>query len=84
MGVALAAPTPEEAGHHDNDEASERDAGAARGPPPHPRPADGHAPLSALQLIGFCHMRIADGVGSRLQLSGLLADLCAATLKSMA
>lgn len=41
------------------------------------------APCRCVQLIGFCHMRIADGVGSRLQLSGLLADLCQATMRSM-
>lgn len=29
-----------------------------------------------LQEIGLTHMRISDGVGSRLQLSGLLARLC--------
>jgi hypothetical protein len=29
-----------------------------------------------LQEIGLAHMRISDGVGSRLQLSGLLARLC--------
>ncbi len=32
--------------------------------------------LEYIKQIGFCHMRIADGVGSRLQLSGLLAELC--------
>ena len=29
-----------------------------------------------LQEIGFCHMRITEGVDSRLQLSGLLAKMC--------
>ena len=37
-----------------------------------------------LQQIGFTHMRIGDGVNSRLQLSGLLADLCKLTLRSQA
>lgn len=32
--------------------------------------------VSCLQEVGFCHMRIEDGVNSRLQLSGLLAKLC--------
>lgn len=32
--------------------------------------------LEYLKEIGFCHMRIGDGVNSRLQLSGLLAKLC--------
>lgn len=32
--------------------------------------------LEYIKEIGFCHMRIADGVGSLLQLSGLLAKLC--------
>jgi len=35
-----------------------------------------------LQEIGFCHMRIEDGVNSRLQLSGLLAKLCNKQLQS--
>ena len=34
------------------------------------------------QEIGFCQMRIGDGVNSLLQLSGLLAKLCKITLKS--
>ena len=34
------------------------------------------------QEIGFCHIRISDGVGSRLQLSGLLAKLCKLTLQA--
>lgn len=38
--------------------------------------------LEYIKNIGFCHMRISDGVDSRLQLSGLLADLCKVTLKS--
>jgi hypothetical protein len=29
-----------------------------------------------MQEVGFAHMRIADGVGTLLQLSGLLAKLC--------
>ena len=36
------------------------------------------------QEIGFCHMRVSDGVNSRLQLSGLLANLCQLTLKGSA
>lgn len=32
------------------------------------------------QEIGFCHMRVSEGVNSRLQLSGLLAKLCSKTL----
>jgi replication factor C subunit 2/4 len=32
--------------------------------------------LEFLKEIGFCHMRIGDGVNSRLQLSGMLAKLC--------
>ncbi|KIY92232.1 hypothetical protein MNEG_15731, partial [Monoraphidium neglectum] len=32
--------------------------------------------LEFLREIGFCHMRIGDGVNSRLQMSGLLAKLC--------
>jgi len=33
--------------------------------------------LQFLTSIGMCHVRIGDGVSSRLQLSGLLADMCA-------
>lgn len=40
--------------------------------------------LEYIKQIGFCHMRILDGVDSRLQLSGLLADLCQLTLRAMA
>ena len=36
-----------------------------------------------LQEVGFCHMRIGDGVNSRLQLSGLLAKLCKVKLRSL-
>ncbi|CAI5965924.1 unnamed protein product [Closterium sp. NIES-64] len=32
--------------------------------------------LEFIREVGFCHMRIADGVGSVLQLSGLMAKLC--------
>lgn len=40
-------------------------------------------PMAAtMQEIGFCHIRISDGVNSRLQLSGLLAKLCKVTLQS--
>ena len=35
-----------------------------------------------LQEVGFCHMRIVEGVNSRLQLSGLLAKLCQAAIRS--
>jgi len=38
--------------------------------------------LEYLKEIGFCHMRIGDGVNSRLQLSGLLAKLCKITMQS--
>lgn len=38
--------------------------------------------LEYIKNIGFCHMRITEGVESRLQLSGLLADLCKLTLKA--
>jgi replication factor C subunit 2/4 len=36
--------------------------------------------LEFLKEIGFCHMRIGDGVNSRLQLSGMLAKLCRTAL----
>ncbi|KAG2434795.1 hypothetical protein HXX76_007680 [Chlamydomonas incerta] len=36
--------------------------------------------LEYLKEIGFCHMRVSEGVNSRLQLSGLLAKLCSKTL----
>ncbi|KAH7388514.1 hypothetical protein KP509_16G079300 [Ceratopteris richardii] len=39
--------------------------------------------LEYLKEIGFAHMRIADGVGSILQLSGLLAKLCMARDKAI-
>jgi replication factor C subunit 2/4 len=32
--------------------------------------------LEFLREIGFTHMRIGDGVSSRLQMSGMLAKLC--------
>jgi replication factor C subunit 2/4 len=35
-----------------------------------------------MQEIGFCHMRIGDGVASRLQLSGLLAKLCKVSMQA--
>ncbi|DBA82816.1 hypothetical protein WJX77_008579 [Trebouxia sp. C0004] len=38
--------------------------------------------LEFIKEVGFCHMRISDGVNSRLQLSGLLAKLCKVTMKS--
>eukprot|EP00775_Hariotina_reticulata_P001336 gene1336-1679_t len=40
--------------------------------------------LEFLREIGFCHMRISDGVNSRLQLSGLLAKLCKQSLAGRA
>lgn len=40
--------------------------------------------LEYIKTIGFCHMRVGDGVNSRLQLSGLLADLCKITIKAAA
>lgn len=38
--------------------------------------------LEFLKEIGFCHMRIGDGVNSRLQLSGMLAKLCTCALNA--
>jgi len=38
--------------------------------------------LEFIKEIGFCHMRIGDGVNSRLQLSGLLAKLCKTAVKA--
>jgi len=38
--------------------------------------------LEFLREIGFCHVRIGDGVNSRLQLSGLLARLCRVAAQS--
>ncbi len=35
-----------------------------------------------MQEVGFCHMRINDGVNSRLQLAGLLARMCRIAVKS--
>jgi replication factor C subunit 2/4 len=40
--------------------------------------------LEFLREIGFCHMRISDGVNSRLQLTGLLAKLCKQSLAGRA
>ncbi|KAF5833107.1 DNA replication factor C complex subunit 2 [Dunaliella salina] len=39
--------------------------------------------LEFLKEIGFCHMRIGDGLNSRLQLSGLLAKMCRITIPEM-
>jgi replication factor C subunit 2/4 len=39
-------------------------------------------PLCLVQEIGFCQMRVGDGVNSRLQLTGLLANLCKLTLRA--
>lgn len=38
--------------------------------------------LEFIRETGFAHMRIGDGVSSRLQLSGLLAKLCKAAAKA--
>lgn len=38
--------------------------------------------LECIKAVGFAHMRISDGVASRLQLSGLLAELCSLSLKA--
>lgn len=38
--------------------------------------------LEYIKQVGFCHMRISEGVSSRLQLSGLLAELCSLSIKS--
>lgn len=38
--------------------------------------------LEFIREVGFCHMRILEGVNSRLQLSGLLAKLCKITLQA--
>ncbi|EFN58376.1 hypothetical protein CHLNCDRAFT_59565 [Chlorella variabilis] len=40
--------------------------------------------LEYIKQIGFCHMRVGDGVNSRLQLSGLLAELCKLTMRAAA
>jgi replication factor C subunit 2/4 len=40
--------------------------------------------LEYIKEIGFCHMRVADGVDSRLQLAGLVAALCQVTLRAAA
>ena len=32
------------------------------------------------QIIGFTHMRIADGVTTQLQLAGMLASMCSCAL----
>jgi hypothetical protein len=37
---------------------------------------------SAAQEVGLCHMRVAEGVGSRLQMGGLLASLCATQFRA--
>lgn len=38
--------------------------------------------LEFLKEIGFCQIRIGDGVNSRLQLSGMLAKLCSSALSA--
>ena len=38
--------------------------------------------LRYMQEISSCHMRVLDGVGTPLQMSGLLAKLCAASASS--
>lgn len=40
--------------------------------------------LEFLKEIGFCHLRVCDGVNSRLQLSGLLAKMCKMVLGTAA
>ncbi|BBN14321.1 replication factor C subunit 2/4 [Marchantia polymorpha subsp. ruderalis] len=40
--------------------------------------------LEFIREVGFAHMRIADGVGSLLQLAGLLAKLCKARTRAKA
>ena len=40
-----------------------------------------HLKLEFIKLIGLTHMRIAEGVGTLLQLSGMLARMCHLTLK---
>jgi replication factor C subunit 2/4 len=39
-----------------------------------------HLKLEFIKLIGLTHMRITEGVGSLLQLSGMLAHMCRLTL----
>ena len=43
---------------------------------------DREAKCAHVQEVGFCHMRINDGVVSRLQLAGLLAKMCRIAIKS--
>ncbi|PNH07067.1 Replication factor C subunit 2 [Tetrabaena socialis] len=38
--------------------------------------------LEFLKEVGFCHMRVAEGVNGRLQMSGLLAKLCQCTIRA--
>mmetsp|Transcript_19992 Transcript_19992/g.47644 ORF Transcript_19992/g.47644 Transcript_19992/m.47644 type:complete len:348 (+) Transcript_19992:65-1108(+) len=40
--------------------------------------------LEFIKEVGFCHMRIGDGVNSRLQLSGLLAKMCKISVRASA
>lgn len=40
-----------------------------------------HAKLEFIKEIGFTHMRILDGVGTLLQLSGCVAKLCKINMK---
>ena len=42
----------------------------------HPMPE--LAKLEFIKAIGFCSLRVGEGVGSALQMSGLLAKLCLA------
>lgn len=37
--------------------------------------------LEMLREVGFCQMRIGEGVGTLLQMSGLLANLCKLALR---
>lgn len=40
------------------------------------QPMDEALKLEFIKEIGFCHMRVLDGLDSLLQLSGLIAKLC--------
>ena len=40
------------------------------------QPMDEELKLNFIKEIGFCHMRILDGLDSLLQLSGLIGKLC--------
>lgn len=40
-----------------------------------------HARLEFIREIGFCHMRVLEGVGTLLQLEGCVAKLCRINMK---